>query len=74
MIRPRLGDAAFFWNQDTKKTLEQRVAELGNVVEQNELGSMLDKTQRLEKISQHIAEQLNTDTKSPVRAAHLCQS
>ncbi len=74
VIRPRLGDAAFFWNQDTKKTLEQRVTELGNVVEQKKLGSMLDKTQRLEKISQHIAERLNTDTKSPVRAAHLCKA
>ncbi len=74
VIRPRLGDAAFFWNQDTTKTLEQRVTELENVVEQKKLGSMLDKTKRLEKISQHIAERLNTDTKSPVRAAHLCKA
>jgi glycyl-tRNA synthetase beta chain len=74
VIRPRLGDAAFFWNQDTKKTLEQRVTELGNVVEQKKLGSMLDKTQRLEQISQHIAERLNADTKSAIRAAHLCKA
>jgi glycyl-tRNA synthetase beta chain len=74
VIRPRLGDAAFFWNQDTKKTLEQRVAELENVVEQKKLGSMLDKTQRLEHISRHIAKQLNADTKSTVRTAHLCKA
>ena len=74
VIRPRLGDAAFFWNQDTKKSLEQRVTELGNVVEQKKLGSMLDKTQRLEKISQHIAERLNADINSAKRAAHLCKA
>ncbi|MEE9424631.1 MAG: glycine--tRNA ligase subunit beta [Methylococcales bacterium] len=74
VIRPRLGDAAFFWNQDTKKTLEQSVTELGNVVEQKKLGSMLDKTQRLEQISQHIAESLNADIKSAMRAAHLCKA
>jgi glycyl-tRNA synthetase beta chain len=74
VIRPRLGDAAFFWNQDTKKTLEQRVTELGNVVEQKKLGSMLDKTQRLEQISRYIAKQLNADIKSTVRAAHLCKA
>ncbi len=74
VIRPRLGDAAFFWNQDTKKTLEQRVTELGNVVEQKKLGSMLDKTQRLEHVSQHIAERLNADTIKAKRAAHLCKA
>jgi glycyl-tRNA synthetase beta chain len=74
VIRPRLGDAAFFWKQDRKKTLEQRVETLGNVVEQKKLGSMLDKTQRLEQISRHIAERLNADVKSAMRAAHLCKA
>lgn len=74
VIRPRLGDAAFFWNQDTKKTLEQRVTELANVVEQKKLGSMLDKTQRLEHISEYIAEHLNTDANSAKRAAYLCKA
>lgn len=74
VIRPRLGDAAFFWNQDRKKTLEQRVPELGAVVEQIKLGSLLDKTLRLEKTCQFIAERLNADTIHATRAAHLCKA
>ncbi len=74
VIRPRLGDAAFFWNQDRKKSLDQRVPDLGNVVEQIKLGSMLDKTQRLETISQFIAEQLKADPKTAIRTAKLSKT
>ena len=74
VIRPRLGDAAFFWNQDSKKNLQNRVNDLGNVVEHNKLGSLLDKTKRMENISKLIAVQLNADTDAAMRAAHLSKT
>ena len=61
VIRPRLSDAEFFWNQDRKKTLEDRVADLANITFQKTLGSLLDKTHRVQRLAAYIAERLEIE-------------
>ncbi len=74
VIRPRLADAEFFWNQDKNKRLDQRVIDLESVLFMKSLGSMADKAKRIEKISTYIARQLNLNTKVCARAGLLCKS
>ncbi len=50
VIRARLEDALFFWNQDLKVSLKERVPELARVIFQEKLGSYLEKTERLKKL------------------------
>jgi glycyl-tRNA synthetase beta chain len=58
VVTPRLSDAEFFWNQDRKQTLEQHGQKLANVVFQEKLGTMADKTQRVMELAEYIAENL----------------
>jgi glycyl-tRNA synthetase beta chain len=51
VVRPRLRDAAFFWDQDRKVPLEQRAAELKGVTFQAKLGSYADKTARVKSLA-----------------------
>ncbi len=51
VVRPRLSDAAFFWDQDRKLTLEDHAAKLAGVTFQTKLGSYADKTRRVEALS-----------------------
>jgi glycyl-tRNA synthetase beta chain len=54
VVRPRLSDAAFFWDQDRKLTLGQHAERLSGVTFQSQLGSYADKTRRLERLAQTI--------------------
>lgn len=74
VVRPRLADAEFFWNQDRKRTLEERVEELGQVTFQNKLGSVLDKTRRVQHLAAFVAESLNLDPSFAERAALLAKA
>ena len=74
VVRPRLEDARFFYNQDRKARLESRVPELARVVYHNKLGSQLDRVQRIKALSRRIAESLKTDTEAAVRAAWLAKA
>ncbi|NOU41555.1 MAG: glycine--tRNA ligase subunit beta [Methylotenera sp.] len=58
VVRPRLADAKFFFDQDRKKTLESRIASLEKVVYHNKLGSQGERTQRVCAIAKAIGEQL----------------
>ena len=58
VVRPRLADAKFFFDQDKKKTLESRVASLDKVVYHNKLGSQGARNQRVRAIAKAIAEQI----------------
>jgi glycyl-tRNA synthetase beta chain len=58
VVRPRLADAKFFFDQDRKKTLESRVAGLDKVVYHNKLGTQGERTQRVRAIARAIGEQL----------------
>ncbi len=58
VVRPRLADAQFFFNQDRKKTLESRVEGLSKVVYHNKLGSQGERMARVRRIAGSIAQQL----------------
>lgn len=58
VVRPRLADAKFFFDQDRKKTLESRIAGLDKVVYHNKLGSQGTRNQRVVKIAGEIAKQI----------------
>lgn len=74
VIRPRLADAAFFFETDKKTSLEARREKLKSVVFQAKLGTIYDKTQRITGLSQYIADKLSIDASNAVRAAQLCKS
>ena len=58
VVRPRLADAKFFFDQDRKKTLESRVAGLEKVVYHNKLGTQGERTERVRAIAQALGQQL----------------
>ena len=76
VLRARLADALFFYHEDTKKPLESFVDKLQTVVFQAKLGTVYDKTLRIEKLSQAILNELNmTESKeNTLRAAKLCKA
>lgn len=73
VIRPRLADARFFWEQDNKSSFESWVQALDNIVFQNTLGSIGDKSRRISTISKKIAEETGFDSTAASRAAALCK-
>ena len=62
VVRPRLADAKFFFDQDRKKTLASRVEGLGKVVYHNKLGTQGERVERVRAIAQAIAAQLGDAT------------
>ena len=74
VIRPRLADAAFFWDTDRKNTLESRYEKLDTVVWVNKLGTLKAKTDRLVILAEKIATAMNADTELAKRAAKLCKA
>ncbi len=73
VIRPRLADARFFWDQDNKSSIENWVQQLDDIVFQNTLGSVGDKSRRISTISQKIAEETGFNPVAAERAASLCK-
>ncbi len=71
VVEARLVDAAFFWDQDRQTPLEDRRAALAGVVYQDRLGSLLDKSIRLEGLAAAIAGRIGADPVSAARAARL---
>lgn len=71
VIRPRLGDAKFFWEQDAKKKLESHIEALDKVVFQAKLGSLGDKSRRVAKNAEAIAKVLGENIKHAKRAGLL---
>ncbi len=74
VVTPRLSDAEFFWNQDRKKPLEERVESLDNVVFQENLGTVLAKTKRVQNLAKFIAGHLCADVELAGRAALLAKT
>ena len=72
----RLEDALFFYKEDTKKNLESYIEKLKTVVFQAKLGTVYDKTLRIEKLSSDILESLNLNDikEDAIRAAKLCKA
>ena len=74
VVTPRLSDAEFFWNQDRKKTLEDRVESLSSVVFQESLGSVFAKTKRVQQLAKFIAGHLHENVELAERAALLAKA
>jgi glycyl-tRNA synthetase beta chain len=74
VVRPRLEDARFFFNQDRKLRLEARVPRLAKVVYHNKLGSQLERMQRIKLLSGEIARMLSADVMQSERAAELSKA
>jgi glycyl-tRNA synthetase beta chain len=74
VIRPRLSDAAFFFETDKKTSLETLRERLKTIVFQAQLGTVYEKTERVAKLAKLIAAQLKSDEVSAVRAGELCKS
>lgn len=73
VIRPRLADARFFWDQDNKTPFEDWSRQLDKIVFQNTLGSVGDKSKRIGIISKKIADETGVDSVAAQRAADLCK-
>ncbi len=77
VLGARFADAAFFIAEDSHKKLEDFLPRLGTLIFQFKLGSMLDKTTRIETLTGKLTEkfELNADQiKTALRAAHLCKA
>jgi glycyl-tRNA synthetase beta chain len=73
VVRPRLTDAAFFWQQDRKIPLEAHAAKLGGVIFQAKLGSYADKTLRVKRLAQFVGSRIGAGGDVP-RAAELAKA
>ncbi|WP_276643503.1 glycine--tRNA ligase subunit beta [Siccibacter turicensis] len=71
VVRPRLADAEFFFNSDRKKRLEDHLPRLETVLFQKELGTLRDKTDRIQTLSGWIAGQTGADVNHATRAGLL---
>ncbi|CAG7597203.1 Glycine--tRNA ligase beta subunit [Candidatus Vallotia tarda] len=74
VVRSRLTDAKFFFEQDKKKTLEQRVPLLASVVYHHKLGSQLQRTERIEALAILIAPIVGVDARLAARTARLAKA
>jgi glycyl-tRNA synthetase beta chain len=74
VVRPRLADAKFFFDQDRKKTLESRVPGLAKVVYHNKLGSQGERVERVRAIARWVAGKLNVNVSLADRAALLAKA
>ena len=77
VVRPRLDDAKFFFDEDLKRPMEEFVQRLGIVTFQEKLGTTLQKVQRMEKLAAAVARGAGEDeqgVKLAVRAAHLAKA
>ena len=74
VVRPRLEDARFFYNQDRKARLETRVPQLAKVVYHAKLGSQLERVQRIQLLAGTIARGLKADAALAERAAWLSKA
>ena len=71
VVRPRLADAEFFFKTDRKKRLEDNLPRLATVMFQKQLGTLRDKTDRIEALSGWIAEKIGADVENAKRAGLL---
>ncbi|RJS92561.1 glycine--tRNA ligase subunit beta [Salinisphaera sp. Q1T1-3] len=74
VVHPRLADALFFWNADRQQSLEARVNALAAVSFQQALGSLADKSTRVQALAGRLAEATGADPKVVTRAARLAKT
>lgn len=74
VLRARLSDAKFFWDEDRKKTLESRVEKLQGIVFHAKLGTQAERVARIEKLAGEIAAKIGADVEKSKRAARLAKT
>jgi glycyl-tRNA synthetase beta chain len=74
VVRARLADAKFFYDQDRKEPLEARIPGLANVVYHNKLGSQLERVERITGTAVAIAREIGADPTHVERAARLAKA
>ncbi|WP_462320394.1 glycine--tRNA ligase subunit beta [Halochromatium sp.] len=74
VIRPRFADAKFFWEQDLKTPLAERIDALQGIVFQHQLGTLLEKTERIAELSAWIAAEIGADVEQTRHAARLAKA
>jgi len=75
VLRARLADAKFFWEQDLRQSLEQRVPALGEIIFQAKLGTLADKVSRIQTLAAELAPAIPGADLDQVRsAARLCKA
>jgi glycyl-tRNA synthetase beta chain len=74
VLRARLADAKFFWDQDRKLRLDARVEALANIVFHAKLGTQLERVRSLEALAGEIAVAIGADVTKAKRAARLCKA
>ncbi|HYD98063.1 MAG TPA: glycine--tRNA ligase subunit beta, partial [Alphaproteobacteria bacterium] len=74
VLRARLSDAKFFWDQDRKQRLEDRLPALKEIVFHKELGTLAERVGRLRALAADIAGRIGADAAKVERAAALCKA
>ena len=74
VIRARLSDAKFFWDQDLKKPLDEMATALRGITFHEKLGSQWDRVERIEELAFQIAGAVDAVPEDARRAAQLCKS
>jgi glycyl-tRNA synthetase beta chain len=74
VLRARLSDAKFFWDEDRKHTLESRVEKLKGIVFHAKLGTQFERVERIEKLAGEIAAKIGADVEKAQRAARLAKA
>jgi glycyl-tRNA synthetase beta chain len=74
VLRARLSDAKFFWDEDRKHSLESRVEKLKGIVFHAKLGTQLERVERIEKLAGEIAAKIGADVTKAKRAARLAKA
>ena len=75
VLRARLADARFFWDQDTSRSLEDYLPALKGVVFQARLGNMYEKAKRIEKLARALCQWIDgADSQQAARAGFLCKA
>ncbi|MBI1214662.1 MAG: glycine--tRNA ligase subunit beta [Alphaproteobacteria bacterium] len=74
VLRARLSDAKFYWDQDRRHKLESRLPALEQITFHQKLGTLRQRVDRLKVLAREIAEMLGTDAAAAERAAELCKA
>jgi glycyl-tRNA synthetase beta chain len=74
VVRARLSDAKFFWDQDLKTTLEARLPQLKEIVFHAKLGTQFERVERITRLAAEIAEKIGADVEKTRIAARLCKA
>ncbi|HWY62999.1 MAG TPA: glycine--tRNA ligase subunit beta [Rhizomicrobium sp.] len=74
VLRARLSDAKFFWDEDRKRSLESRIADLKGIVFHAKLGTQYERVERIAKLAAEIAVKIGADPRKAERAARLAKA